>query len=57
MEFRPGEVQYFIFNQKTEEPDGGSGEFETVRKTKDVVEDLYNFREFSYLLECLDEAM
>ena len=56
-EFRPGEVQYFTFNQKTEKPDGGLGEFETVIQTKDVVEALYNFREFSQLLECLDGAM
>ena len=35
----------------------GLGEFETVMQTKDFVEDLHNFQEFSQRLECLDEAM
>ena len=33
------------------------GEFETTMQTREVVEDLHNFREFSQPLECLDEAM
>ena len=36
---------------------GGLGEFETVMQTRDAVEGLHNFREFSQLPECLDEAM
>ena len=35
---------------------GGLGEFETVMQTREVVEDMHNFREFSQPLECLDEA-
>ena len=50
-------MQYFIFNQKTEKPDEGLKEFETVIQTRDVVEDLYNFREFSQFLECLHEVL
>ena len=46
----------FYIQSKTEKPNGGLGEFETVIQTKDVVEDWYNFREFSQLLECLGEA-
>ena len=55
--FRLGEIQYFIFNQKTEKPDEGLREFETVIQTREVVEDLCNFREFSQLLECLHEVL
>ena len=36
---------------------GGFGEFETVMQTRDEVEGLHNFREFSQPPECLDEAM
>ena len=35
----------------------GFGEFETVMQTRDEVEGLHNFREFSQPPECLDEAM
>ena len=37
--------------KETEKPDEELREFETVIRTRDVVEDLYNFREFSQLLE------
>ena len=37
--------------------DLGLGEFETVMKTRDAVEGLQNFREYSQPPQCLDEAM
>ena len=45
---------YILASSKHEE---GLGEFERVMQTREVVEDLHNFREFSQPLECLDEAM
>ena len=47
-------IRVYIASCKHE---GVLAEFETVTKTRDAVEGLHNFREFSQTPGCLDEAI
>ena len=55
------EIPYAVYMLASYKHTGGWESFqtvsETVTQTRDFVKDLHNFREFSQILECLDEAM